>query len=104
MQTLREKIQEETNASKPLSDDELVEVLIYEDSIEECGHDERRWYTLYDKVVKVGEIYVCFEYYSNHGDEPAFDNEERMDMVLESMVEVFPKEVTVTSYVTADQL
>jgi hypothetical protein len=72
-------------------------------SVKEYGYDEHRWYTTYNVVVKVGDIYIDFESYSNSGDEDALCGEGG-NMAWDSAVEVFPKEVTITDYVTADKL
>ena len=77
----------------------IMEGLCYGSPLKEYGHDEHRWYTMYSKVVKLGEVYIDFQTYTNSGDEPAFDGKEHFEMVMESACEVFPKEVTVTDYV-----
>jgi hypothetical protein len=82
----------------------IFEMLTEAETVKEYGHDEHRWYTMFSRVVKVGDIFVDFEDYSNSGDEPAFDSDEFTRMVLDSACEVFEKEVTVTAYVTADKL
>jgi hypothetical protein len=88
------------------SRDEILETLSEAayDAVKEYGHDEHRWYTLYHAVVKVGDFFVDIETFSNSGDEPAMDHEDANKMIWDSAVEVFPKEVTVTDYVTADKL
>jgi hypothetical protein len=86
------------------SDDCIYEMLTEAETVKEYGHDEHRWYTMFSTVVKVGDIFVDFEDYSNSGDEPAFDGAEATRMVLDSACEVFEKEVTVVDYVTADKL
>lgn len=99
---LAEKL--EKHAGIDLSDSDIVEMLKYESTkITAYGHDSHRWYTLYNQVVKIGDMFIDFETYSNEGDEDAMCGEGDK-MVLKSAVEVFPKEVTVTKYVKEDEL
>lgn len=88
------------------SRDEILETLTEAayDAVDEHSHEEHRWYTSYKAVVKVGDFFVEFDTYSNSGDEPAMDAEDSNKAIWDSAVEVFPKEVTVTKYVTADKL
>ena len=103
MKTLREKLQE-IEGGEPLTDSDIIEMVVYGETAKpEYDHDEHRWYTTWNKVVKVGGIFIDFAYYSNSGDEDALCGEGDK-MVIDSMVEVFPKEITVTDYVTADKL
>lgn len=71
--------------------------------IKSYNHDEHRWYTTFNVVVKLGGIYVDFQDYSSSGDEDALCGQGD-NVAWDSAVEVFPKEVTVTDYVTADEL
>ena len=86
-------------------DDCIFEFLIDLKTIKEYGHDEHRWYTTYSVVVKIDDnFYVDFQTYRNSGDEPALDSNEYEEMVLTSVCEVFPKEITIIDYVTKDKL
>ena len=88
-----------------IEDCTIIEMLTEGSSVKEYGRDEHRWYVMYLRVVKINdEFLVDFQDYTNTGDEPALDYGERVKMVLDSAVEVFPKEVTVTDYVTKDKL
>lgn len=82
-----------------ISDNELAETLL------ECGetkkednHSKHRWYTTYRRVVKLDNFFVEFTTYTNSGDEPAFDTKDWHEMVLESAIEVIPKEVRTIDY------
>ena len=86
-----------------VSDRTIRDVLVDASPIKEYGHNEHRWFTMYSVVVQIGEFFVDFQTYSNSGDKPAFDKKEWDEMVLQDAIEVFPKEVTVTDYVTADK-
>jgi len=88
------------------SKDDVLELLSEAkyDAVEEYGHDEHRWYTLYNVVVKFDSFFVDFVTSSNSGDEPAFDKEDADKMIWDSAVEVFPTEVKVIKYVTKDKL
>ncbi len=102
---LRKKLSEYfVSQNLPDNDESVMEVLSYGDAVKEYGHDEHRWYTMYSKIVKVGDFFVDFETYTNSGDEPAFDGNEHFEMVRDSAVEVFPVPVMTTDYVTADKL
>ena len=83
-----------------IDDYSLAETLIdFGKTKKEYGHDEHRWYTTYRQVVLLGDIFIEFTTYNNSGDEPAFDTKEWHDMILESAIEVMPKEVKVIDYI-----
>ena len=82
----------------------VMEILTEGKVMKEYGRDEHRWYTMYSQVVRVGDMFIDFQNYSNSGDEPAFDHNEWRDMIFESAVEVFPKTTEIIDYVTADQI
>ena len=101
---LKKQLEDMANAKGWDVNEFIMEELVYSKSLKEYGHDEHRWYTMYSKVVKIGDIYIDFQTYTNSGDEAAFDGEEHLKMVMESACEVFPQAVIVTDYVTADKL
>ncbi len=82
-----------------VSDADIAETLREASTLKEYDHDEHRWYTVYTAVVAIGDMFIRFQTYTNTGDEPAFDREEGDAMILNSAVEVFPKQVTVVDYV-----
>jgi hypothetical protein len=97
---LREKLNQIAIKEKwEPTDETIVEMLRYKQSIKEYQRDEHRWYTLFRRVVQVEDFYVDFQDVHNSGDEPALEYEEVADIIIKSMKEVFPKEVTVIDYV-----
>jgi len=82
-----------------ISDNDIVELLREQKSLKEYGRDKHRWYTLFKRVVKLMDIFVEFTDITNFGDEPALDEEEINNLVLSSMKQVYPKEVTIVDYV-----
>ncbi len=85
-------------------DVDLFEILTEGKSVKEYDHDEHRWYTAYSQVVQIADFFVDFQNMTSTGDEPGFDTDDRQEEALRTAVEVFPKEVTVTDYVTKDKL
>lgn len=82
-----------------VDDNEIVELLREGKSLKEYNRDEHRWYTLFHRVVKIGDVYIDFQDVHNSGDEPALDNKEVNEIILKSMKQVFPKEVKTIDYV-----
>ena len=81
-----------------ISDSELAETLIEGNTKKEYSHSKHRWYTSYMQVVQLDDFFVAFATYTNSGDEPAFDTKDWHEMVLESAIEVIPKEVRTIDY------
>ena len=101
---LRKKLQDIADEKNWDFDEFVLESLPYGTAIKEYGHDEHRWYTVYSKVIKLGDIFIDFQTYTNSGDEPAFDHKEHLAMIMDTACEVFPKEVTITDYFTKEGL
>jgi hypothetical protein len=76
----------------------IREMLTDSKFLQESGHSKHRWYTTFQAVVKIEDIFIKFTTYSNSGDDPALDNDEWTQMVLSSMKQVYPKEIAVIDY------
>jgi len=81
-----------------IDDDTIGEMILEETRLKEFDHSEHRWYTTFWAITKMDDMFLKFQTYRNSGDEPALDNKEHMAMIIKSVKEVFPKEVTVIDY------
>lgn len=84
---------------KTADDAVIVETLKFGKNLKVYAHDKHRWYTLYKRVVKIGDIFVEFQDYEYNSEESPFDGKQEIDMVINSMKQVFPKETTIIDYV-----
>lgn len=87
-----------------IDDNAIIEFLENGKTVKVYGHEEHRWYTMFSKVIELDGMFLDFEDYVNSGDEPAFSREEHAELILSSIVQVYPKEITTTDYVTKDKL
>lgn len=80
-------------------DSTIVEILRNAKSLKEFGREEHRWYTLFNRVVQIGDIFIQFKNVDWSGDEPPMSNEEVNSIILNSLIQVAPKEVMITDYI-----
>ena len=87
-----------TRIAEPYSNhniDEIFEVLIG-NTIYEGEYDHHRWYSVIDKVARLGEKYFAFQDYHISGDTSMEDMD--LNYYLDTIHEVTPIEVTITTY------
>jgi len=101
---LREKMNLYDKSEAYDSSDEVIrEILCEENSIRENDHEEHRWYTTFRRVIKINDMYISFYTYTNSGDEAALEDSEWTKMVIDSAMEVIPKEVTTIDYIPKEK-
>jgi|SRR3990167_10825354 len=82
----------------------IFEMIKHEPSLKIYGHNKRRRYITFKRVVKIEDIFVEFMDYENLGDESAFDTREELHLFFEYLREVFPKKVEILDYVYEESI